>query len=44
MRLDIVPKVQHINLKPSHEVDYRRMVLLTQFQTCAVFFIFQVFY
>lgn len=33
MRLDIIPRVQHINLKSSFEVDFRKMVLLSQVQT-----------
>nr|CAH0102881.1 unnamed protein product [Daphnia galeata] len=33
MKLDIIPRVQHINLKSSFEIDFRKMVLLSQLQT-----------
>jgi len=33
MRLDILPRIQHINLKSSFEVDFQKMILLPQFKT-----------
>ena len=30
-KIDILPRAQHINLKSSFEVDFRKLVLLTQF-------------
>ena len=33
MRLDIIPPVEHVNLKSSFEVDFRKLVLLTQLES-----------
>ncbi|XP_057379734.1 uncharacterized protein LOC130702084 [Daphnia carinata] len=33
MRMDIIPRVQHINLKSSFEIDLQRMVIPEQFKT-----------
>jgi len=33
MRLNILPRIQHINLKSSFEVDFQKMILLPQFKT-----------
>lgn len=33
MRMDIIPRVQHISLKSSFEVDFREMVIPEQFKT-----------
>ncbi|EFX69734.1 hypothetical protein DAPPUDRAFT_300700 [Daphnia pulex] len=33
MRLDIIPRVQHINLKSSFQVDFRKMVPLSRLQS-----------
>ena len=33
MRLDIIPPVEHVNLKSSFEVDFRQLVLVSQFDS-----------
>jgi hypothetical protein len=33
MRLDIIPQVEHVNLKSSFEVDFKKLILLSQFDS-----------